>query len=498
MALSTTTNRVSAAGNGATVDFSFPYYFLADGDLVVLITSALGVVTTKTLTTHYTVAGAGVAAGGTVTMLVAPVSGETITIYRDPAITQGLDLVENDSMPAESVEEALDRAAMISQRNKELATRSIRLDDGFSGSFSLTLPTDIDTANTCLVVNAAGDGFDVGPTTTEIVDAEANAVAAAASASAASASASAASTSEGNAATSETNAAASAAAAAANAAAILPYRDVVYITNADSPYTITASQMGSVFHTDCTSGAVTINLPSIAAISADITKSLVIIKTDSSTNKVTVARNGTDTINGDTSLLLEVQYAGANFVSDTDGSPDDWTALKFGASAGGSGGGIAITWKESVSGAVSPLLTSYTTLPEVYRFEDGFSQELTCMIKVPAGFVSGSPIGVKAGIFSGATTGTILMKIEATLTNPGDTIGDETNQATSSNTAIDMAGGSLAGLLQTVDFALSTDGTINSVAVEPNALLTLRIYRDTGTDTADVYLIAGTEEGYVS
>ncbi len=491
MALSTTTNRVSFAGNDVTTAFSFPYYFLADGDLVVLIASALGVVTTKTLTTHYTVAGAGVAAGGTVTMLVAPVSGETITIYRDPAITQGLDLVENDSMPAESVEEALDRAAMISQRNKELATRSVRLDDGFSGSFSLTLPTDINTANTCLVVNAAGDGFDVGPTTTEIVNAEANATAAAASAAAAL-------VSEGNASDSADAAAASAAAAAATVNAIIPYRDVVYVTNADSPVTLAASALGSVYHVDCTSGAVTINLPSIAALDTSRTQSIVIVKTDSTANKVTIARNGADTIEGAASLLLEIQDAGVNLVADTDGSPDDWSALKFSASAGGSGGGIAITWKESVSGAVSPLLTSYTTLPEVYRFEDGFSQELTCMIKVPAGFVSGSPIGVKAGIFSGATTGTILMKIEATLTNPGDTIGDETNQATSSNTAINMAGGSLAGLLQTVDFALSTDGTINSVAVEPNALLTLRIYRDTGTDTADVYLIAGTEEGYVS
>jgi hypothetical protein len=40
--------------------------FFADSDLVVIIRSSTGTETTKTLTTHYTVTGAGSASGGTV------------------------------------------------------------------------------------------------------------------------------------------------------------------------------------------------------------------------------------------------------------------------------------------------------------------------------------------------------------------------------------------------------------------------------------------------
>lgn len=482
MALSTTTNRVSYAGDDVSTGFSFPYYFLANADLVVLITSALGVVTTKTITTHYTVTGAGVAAGGTVTMLTAPATGETLTIYRDPAVTQTLDLVENDALPAESVEEALDRNAMISQRNRELATRSIRLDDGFSGSFSLTLPTDINTSNTVLVVNSTGTGFDVGPTTTDLINAEANAAAAAASAGSASTSAGAASTSAAAAGISETNAAASALAAAANAAAILPYRDVIYVTNADSPITVADTAMGSVYHVDCTSGAVTINLPSIAALDPDLTKSLVIIKTDSSSNVVTIARDGTDTINGDTSLLLEVQYAGANLVADADGSPDDWTGLKFGASGGG-GGSTYINWRELSD---APELYEDASASS-YLFAAGLGQELYGTFRVPSSYVLGKPISLNILFWSADTTGTALLSSESTLIVPGtDAITSTTNQRTSTNSAVTLSG-STQNIPQTVTLDLTdTSGEINSVAVSPGDLINIRLFRGTDTSTTDL------------
>ena len=95
MTLSSTISRISYSGNGATVDFAFPYRFLADADLVVIQkVTATGAETLKTLTTHYTVNGAGDQAGGTVTMLTAPPTGTTLTIYRDPSPTQETDLVK--------------------------------------------------------------------------------------------------------------------------------------------------------------------------------------------------------------------------------------------------------------------------------------------------------------------------------------------------------------------------------------------------------------------
>lgn len=159
MSLSTTTNRVSYSGNGSTTVFSFPYYFLADGDLVVLlVTDSTGASVTQVITTDYTVSGAGAAAGGSVTMLTAPASGETLVIYRDPALTQGLDLRENDAAPAEEMEEAHDRAMMIMQRHDELIGRSARFADSYTGGASIEVPNP--EANTILGWNDAGDALE--------------------------------------------------------------------------------------------------------------------------------------------------------------------------------------------------------------------------------------------------------------------------------------------------------------------------------------------------
>lgn len=157
MTLSTTTNRISYAGNGVTTAFSFPYYFLANADLVVIKrVDATGVETTQVITTNYTVAGAGVQAGGTVTMLVAPASGETLVIYRDPAKTQDLDLVENDPLPAEELEERLDKAMMVAQRLSDRLDRAIVL-KATDTAATLELPLKADRASMFLAFDADGD-----------------------------------------------------------------------------------------------------------------------------------------------------------------------------------------------------------------------------------------------------------------------------------------------------------------------------------------------------
>lgn len=317
MTLTTTTSRYSYAGNGVTTVFSFPAYFLASGDLVVILKNdSTGVETVKVLTTHYTVAGAGVQAGGSVTMLTPPATGETLTIYRDPAATQGLDLVENDSSPAESNEMAFDRAMMVLQRVKDLASRSVRLSEGYADIFDPTLPPLI-TPATALVFNAAGDGFDPdGPTVTDIADAADNAAAAAASAAAASASQS---------------AAASSASSAAAAVSSVFFRDIVFKTFADSPITMTAADRGKLYAFDCTGGAIAVTLPAVAGL--DLTSAFVIgfKKTDSSGNAVTINRASTDTIDGATTKVLSSQGASTILVPDTDPAPDVW--LGFDATA---------------------------------------------------------------------------------------------------------------------------------------------------------------------
>lgn len=157
MTVSTTASRISYAGNGATVAFSFPYLFLANAHLVViLVNDTTGVETTKTITTHYTVTGATNPAGGTVTMLTAPAVGETLVIYRSTTLDQQVDYQSNDTFPAETHEGALDKLTLIAQEISTSNSRALLLSEGDTSTDS-TLPAP--AANQLLGWNADGDAL---------------------------------------------------------------------------------------------------------------------------------------------------------------------------------------------------------------------------------------------------------------------------------------------------------------------------------------------------
>lgn len=156
MTVTTTTSRISYAGNGVTTAFSVPFYFLAAADLVVIRTTATGT-TTLVLNTDYTVTGAGVPAGGTVTCTVAPTVGQSLVIFRAPAETQTTDYQPNDPFPAETHERALDKLTMIAQRLKDLISRSFTLSDGDTSGASTQLPTP--QANRLIGWNTSANGL---------------------------------------------------------------------------------------------------------------------------------------------------------------------------------------------------------------------------------------------------------------------------------------------------------------------------------------------------
>ena len=81
-----------------------------------------------------------------------------------------------------------------------------------------------------------------------------------------------------------------------------PYHDITTITSADSPYTATGRYRTILC--DCTSGAITVNLPSFT----DFEGSFSIKKTDSSSNAVTVDPAGSETIDGMTTITWAAQY----------------------------------------------------------------------------------------------------------------------------------------------------------------------------------------------
>jgi hypothetical protein len=127
MAVTSEQVRVSYAGNGATVAFAVPWMFRDAAALLVIERAADGTETTKTLGTHYSVAGEDAPAGGTVTMVTAPATGVTLHIIHDPELKQQVDLVGGTSLPAEALEEQLDRAVHQNQRTRDLVERAPRL-----------------------------------------------------------------------------------------------------------------------------------------------------------------------------------------------------------------------------------------------------------------------------------------------------------------------------------------------------------------------------------
>jgi len=190
MTISSTSNKAQFSGSGTTGPFPFTFKVFDSGDLDIIKTSSLGVDTTLTITTHYTVslnADQNNNPGGSVTLVSSLAVGETLTILRTVDATQETDIANGGGFYPEVIENALDRVTMLCQQNAEVISRAV----------------------------VAGATEDPQMFIQSIYDSEANASASAASASA---SATAASGYATSAATSATNAAASAVAAAASAA----------------------------------------------------------------------------------------------------------------------------------------------------------------------------------------------------------------------------------------------------------------------------------------
>ena len=129
MAISTTIIKNSYSGDGSNDTFAYQFKIAADADIQVIIRSAAGTETIKTLTTHYTVTGAGNATGGNVVFTGGniPTATETVVIRRSTTQTQTLDLVENDPFTADSVEGAFDKNLAIAQELQEQIDRSIKI-----------------------------------------------------------------------------------------------------------------------------------------------------------------------------------------------------------------------------------------------------------------------------------------------------------------------------------------------------------------------------------
>ena len=158
MTVSTTSTKVTLSGNGSTHSFAFNFKIFADADLKVIIRSAAGAETTKTLGTHYIITGTGADSGGNVlfkfntgtssdahysTSDYRPASGESVIIKRLLTLTQSTDYVENDTFSSTDHENALDRLTMATQQLQEQMDRKV----GVSETTTITSPEITGTAS---------------------------------------------------------------------------------------------------------------------------------------------------------------------------------------------------------------------------------------------------------------------------------------------------------------------------------------------------------------
>jgi len=159
MTISSTTVKNSYSGNGSNDTFVYGFKIFANTDLQVIIRSAAGTETTKTITTHYTVTGVGSASGGNVVFTSGniPSASETVVLIRNVPQTQAIDYIANDPFPAETHEEGLDRATMTTQQVQEELNRSIKLSRTNTMTSTEFTVGATERANKILAFDSAGE-----------------------------------------------------------------------------------------------------------------------------------------------------------------------------------------------------------------------------------------------------------------------------------------------------------------------------------------------------
>ncbi len=194
------TPRVQYTATSSQTTFAYTFAIFEDADLKVYKTASGATpddtADLLTLTTHYTVTGAGGTSGGNVVLVTGATTNDVITIERDIAVKRTTDYQNLGDLLSTSLNDDLDKVVMMIQQNEaSLEDRIPLLARATQQAGGILIEDPV--ANKSLLYGPSGNTIINGPTATEISGANASAIAAAASASAAS--------------TSESNAAASAA-----------------------------------------------------------------------------------------------------------------------------------------------------------------------------------------------------------------------------------------------------------------------------------------------
>ena len=160
MTISTTITKNSYVGDASTTEFTYAFKISDEDHIQVIIkVTATGAETVKTKTTHYTVAGVGNSGGGTITFTTGniPASTDTVILRRVTTKTQGMDLIENDPLSANTLEDAIDKNLAITQELQEELDRSLKLSRGNTITSTEFTTIAADRASKVLAFDSSGE-----------------------------------------------------------------------------------------------------------------------------------------------------------------------------------------------------------------------------------------------------------------------------------------------------------------------------------------------------
>ena len=154
MTVSSDTARWAYNGDASTTTFAYNTKIFADSDLDVYVDGTL-----KTLTTHYTVTGAGSASGGNVIFTAGniPAAGTgNVIIVKDVPYTQASSLPLGGEFPSTTVESMSDKGVILIQQLKSKVTRTLRQPDSDASDVA-ALPAKSSRAGNFLSFDSSGD-----------------------------------------------------------------------------------------------------------------------------------------------------------------------------------------------------------------------------------------------------------------------------------------------------------------------------------------------------
>jgi hypothetical protein len=156
MAVETTVTCASSVGNGVTVAFSLPFYFIDPAHIVVTLD---GVVQTG----GYNVAGTRAPAGGTATFTTPPALGVAVGRRRVVPDTQPIDTQNNQTIFEDVFDDGLDRRCMVEQQLETQLGRALQFPEG-EEAISNLLPSAADRAGKVLTFDGSGAPLMEAPT----------------------------------------------------------------------------------------------------------------------------------------------------------------------------------------------------------------------------------------------------------------------------------------------------------------------------------------------